>query len=96
LTGYIFPERREGTPAERRNRIKLMLRWACQKAKVPYGRKVGGITFHSFRHTGASRMLEAGVDPRTVQEIGGWASLSQVMRYTHPTEATKRNAVEQI
>lgn len=93
---YLFPARRVGTPPTRRNRVKMLLRWACHKAKVPYGRRTGGITFHSFRHTGATRMLLAGVDPRTVQEIGGWSSLTQVMRYTHPTEATKRRAVEQI
>jgi len=93
---YLFTARREGTPAKRRNRIKLMLKYACQRAKIPYGRKKGGITFHSLRHTGATRMLAAGVDPRTVQEIGGWANLSQVMRYTHPTESAKRRAVEQI
>ena len=93
---FIFSARRQGTAAVRRNRVKMLLRWACHKANVPYGRTKGGITFHSFRHTGATRMLLAGVDPRTVQEIGGWSSLTQVMRYTHPTEATKRRAVERI
>ncbi len=93
---YVFKDRRAGTPSERRNRIKMMLRRACERAKIPYGRAKGGITFHSFRHTGATRMLAAGVDPRTVQELGGWSSLAQVMRYTHPSDAARRSAVEQV
>ena len=56
----------------------------------------GGITFHSLRHTGASRMVDGGVDLRTVQEIGGWSSLRMVERYSHPTPKAKRAAVERI
>jgi integrase len=93
---YLFPERRKGTPGERRNRIKMLLRRACERAKIPYGRAKGGITFHSFRHTGATRMVAAGVDLRTVQELGGWSRLDQVTRYAHPTDQTKRSAVEKI
>lgn len=93
---YVFPHHRRGTPSQRRNRIKMWLKRKCERAKVPYGRAKGGITFHSFRHTGASRLLEEGVDVRTVQELGGWASLRMLERYTHPTLATKRKAVERI
>lgn len=92
---YLFPRRRQGDEEERRNRIKLMLRYACKRAGIRYGMGKG-ITFHSLRHTGATRMGEAGVDPRTLQEIGGWKTLAQVMRYTHPAQKHKRAAVEQI
>jgi integrase len=93
---YVFPHHRRGTAAERRNRIKMWLKRKCERAGVKYGRTKGGITFHSFRHTGASRLLEQGVDVRTVQEIGGWSSLRMLERYTHPTPAQKRRAVERI
>ena len=78
-----------------RTSVRHALEDACQAATVRYGRGIG-ITFHSLRHTGASRMVEAGVDLRTVQEIGGWSSLRQLARYAHPTEDAKRRAVETV
>lgn len=58
-------------------------------------RKLGidGVSHHTFRHTGASVMVEKGVSFRTVQEIGGWGSLRMVERYAHPTDAEKLRAV---
>ncbi len=38
----------------------------------------------------------AGVDPRTIQELGGWASLDMVERYTHLSPTHKAEAVERI
>jgi len=38
----------------------------------------------------------AGVDPATIQELGGWRSLVMVQRYTHLTPAHKAAAVERI
>ncbi len=42
-----------------------------------------GVTWHALRHTFASRLVAAGVDLRTVQELGGWRTLSMVQRYAH-------------
>lgn len=39
--------------------------------------------FHDIRHTFASWHTMAGTDMRTLQELGGWASLSMVQRYSH-------------
>ena len=38
----------------------------------------------------------AGVDLRTVQELGGWQTLSMVERYAHLSPAHKAQAVERI
>jgi hypothetical protein len=38
----------------------------------------------------------AGVDPATIQKLGGWRSLVMVQRYTHSTPAHKAAAVEMI
>lgn len=50
-------------------------------------RRVGlagtGVSLHTLRHTFASRLVQAGVDLRTVQELGGWSDLSMVQRYAH-------------
>ena len=37
-------------------------------------------TRHRDRHTFASRLVTAGVDLRTVQQLGGWQSLAMVQR----------------
>jgi hypothetical protein len=38
----------------------------------------------------------AGVDLRTIQELGGWKSLSMVQRYAHLSPGHKRQAVEML
>lgn len=68
----------------------------CARAKVAAHRDDGGVTFHCLRHTGASRMLAAGVDIKTVMRIGGWSSLAILQRYLHPTDAVAQAAVNLI
>lgn len=92
---YLFPARRRGTENERRSRIRKMLEWACKKAKIPYGRYTG-ITWHTAtRHTGATRLSEAGYNTLVIQEVGGWKSAAMVRRYSHLNKV-KAAAVETI
>lgn len=78
------------------NLVVRMFRQACLRAKIPVNRKTGGISFHCLRHTGASRMLAAGVDVKTVMEVGGWRSLAVMERYLHPSDERRREAVNTI
>lgn len=94
---FYFPKRwagREGGISV--NTVWRIFKALCQAAKVPVGRKIRGVTFHSLRHTGATRMLEAGVNPVAVKEIGGWLSMRQLDRYGHSSEETKQRAVNLI
>ncbi len=94
---YFFaPYRAAKNARDWRGDVEWMFERACGAAGIPYGREHGGMTFHGLRHTGASRMVEAGHSLRVVQQIGGWASLRQLERYTHPTTAAHRAAVEAI
>jgi site-specific recombinase XerD len=55
-----------------------------------------GYTWHCNRHTFASRLVMAGVDPRTVQTLGGWRTLAMVQRYSHLASEHLRAAVERL
>ena len=56
----------------------------------------GAITLHTLRHSFASRLVMAGVDLLTVQEIGGWKGLTMVRRYAHLAPTHRREAVEAL
>lgn len=58
--------------------------------------RLDGYTWHCNRHTFASRLVMAGVDLRTVQQLGGWRTLAMVMRYSHLSPAHLAAAVERI
>jgi integrase len=52
------------------------------------------VTPHTLRHTFATRLIENGVDLRTVQELGGWSQLRMLERYGHVSASRKAEAVE--
>jgi integrase len=54
------------------------------------------VVFHSLRHTYISRLVMAGVDIRTVQELAGHKTITITMRYAHLAPAQKRRAVESL
>jgi integrase len=89
---YYFPRRRVAkTARDRRNVIAGMLRRACKKAHVPYGRGKG-VTFHwGTRRTGTTRLLKAGGEGSiaAVQQIGGWKHVNvplEIYREVVPEE----------
>jgi len=51
---------------------------------------------HIMRHTFASRLVMAGVDLRTVQELMGHKSILMTMRYAHLSPDHKRAATEAL
>lgn len=72
---YYFPKfRRAKTPRDWTNSVTQRLERLCKAADVPYGKKLGGITFHwATRRTGATRLIvDKGVPVPVVQQQGHW------------------------
>jgi site-specific recombinase XerD len=53
-------------------------------------------TWHCLRHTFASRLVMAGVDLRTVQELMGHKTIAMTCRYAHLAPSHKLAAVERL
>jgi site-specific recombinase XerD len=58
--------------------------------------KIRGFSWHCLRHTFASRLVMAGVDLRTVQELLGHKSIAMTVRYSHLAPAHTLAAVERL
>ncbi len=50
-------------------------------------------TFHNLRHTFASRLVIAGVDLPTVQDLMGHKNISMTLRYAHLSSDHKQRVV---
>lgn len=62
----------------------------CRDAGVP------GLRFHDLRHTWASWLAQAGVDPQHLKTLGGWSTLAMVERYSHLNVEHLRAAANRI
>lgn len=70
--------------------LKAGFALACRKAGIT------GVTWHTLRHTFASRLLDRGTDIVTVQQLLGHSTVTVTMRYTHTNLDSKRNAVARL
>jgi integrase len=68
----------------------LGLKKACGKAGL------NDVTWHTFRHTFASRLNGSGTDLVTVKELLGHADIKTTMRYAHTNRAAKVSAVRRL
>src|SRR2546422_7577041 len=63
---------------------------ACRKAGI------NDVTWHTLRHTFASRLVSRGVDIVTVQQLLGHSAVTVTMRYTHTNLDSKHAAVAKL
>ena len=58
---------------------------------------LSGFTFHTLRHTFATRCIEAGMDAKSLSEILGHATVRITLeRYVHPSMQLKRAGIERL
>ena len=81
---YVFYNPEAG---EQWKDLWLGLKKACRKAGLR------DVTWHTFRHTFASRLTRKGADLVTVKELLGHSSIAVTMRYAHTNRDAKTNAV---
>lgn len=73
------------------------LKKACRRAGIPYGMKTpNGVTFHTARHTGASKMLRAGADVRSVMDVLGHKLMTTTQKYAHSTSRSRGQAIRKL
>ena len=70
--------------------LKAGFELACRKAEI------SGVTWHTLRHTFASRLLDRGVDIVPVQELLGHSTVTVTMRYTHTNLDSKKAAIAKL
>lgn len=72
------------------NNVRRAFMMACERAGIK------GVTFHTLRHTFATRLVEAGVDIFIVQKLGRWKDMKMVMRYAHHQPKKLREGIAKM
>ena len=84
--GYVFTNRQGDRLLKGRHRFEPAVREAGIK----------NFSWHCLRHTFASRLVMAGVDLRTVQQLMGHKTIQMTIRYAHLAPEHQMAAVERL
>lgn len=87
---YVFFQD-NGEPLSQKSVVNKTWRRAVKIAGLP-----AGTTFHTLRHSYASYHIKAGTQAVELVEMGNWASLNSVARYTHLNTERKREVANRM
>ncbi len=86
LDSTLFHSKRDGL-------IKNPRKWFATALKQA---EIKDVTWHTLRHTFASRLVMAGVDLKTVQELMGHKTIAMTARYANLAPTHKLQALETL
>jgi len=87
---WVFPSKHGKTPLDPKNAMNRVFVPALKDAGIQ------NFHWHDLRHTFASRLVMAGVDLRTVQELMGHKTIAMTVRYSHLSPAHQLEAVQRL
>jgi integrase len=87
--GFVFASS-VGTPLDGTNVLHAFKR-VLHRADLPTSYRL-----HDLRHSTATYLLSAGVDPRVVMQIMGWSQVSMLKRYQHVLPAMLADAAGRL
>jgi hypothetical protein len=87
---WVFPSETAKTPIEPKNVMSRVFVPALDRAGIE------NFHWHDLRHTFASRLVVAGVDLRTVQELLGHKTITMTVPYSHLSPAHQLDAVQRL
>jgi site-specific recombinase XerD len=87
---YVFPNETGQSALNANNFINRVWNPARKRATLE------DLHWHDLRHTFASRLIMAGVDLRTVQELMGHKTITMTLRYSHLSPTHQREAVQRL
>jgi len=85
---WVFPSKNGLTPVRGDNWYHRAWRPALDRARIV------NLRIHDLRHTFCSRLVQRGVNLRTVQKLAGHKSFATTERYAHLSPTHLRDAVE--
>jgi integrase len=89
---FIFSKGRHATNAAYR-----ILKFACLRLKIPYGRFTsGGFVAHDARHNFVTNLMQNNIDIETIKSLSGHSTSSMVMNYSHSSAESRRKAIDAI
>jgi len=84
---HVFPGRHRHNGSINPRSADEILKAACERVRLE------GVSTHSFRRTALTRMSNAGVPLRHIQEISGHKDLSTLQKYLEVSPEHRRSAI---